>query len=111
MRVVILCSSPYSETGCAVSARLAQVGYVPVGALTLPSWDRPTLLRKVGQWGMRDSLRYAVAKVAPGKSATKAVVRNPYLEKALRHEGGTFRNLREVARTEPHHVGAKAPAV
>ena len=27
MRVVILCSSPYSETGCAVAARLAQLGY------------------------------------------------------------------------------------
>src|SRR5580765_261103 len=38
MRVVILCSSPYSETGCAVAARLAQLGYAPVGALTLPSW-------------------------------------------------------------------------
>src|SRR2546426_496356 len=50
MRVVILCSSPYSETGCAVAARLAQVGYAPVGGLTLPSWDRGTLLRKDAEW-------------------------------------------------------------
>jgi len=99
MRVAILCSSPYSETGCAVTARLAQLGYVPVGALTLPSWDRGTLLRKVGQWGLRDSLQYAVAKLSPRKSAIQKQIRNPYLEGALRHGDGVFRNLAEVART------------
>jgi len=99
MRVVILCSSPYSETGCAVAARLAQLGYVPVGALTLPSWDHKTLLRKVGQWGLHDSLQYAVAKLSPAKSAIQKQIRNPYLESALRHGEGIFRSLREVART------------
>lgn len=99
MRVVILCSNPYSETGCAVAARLAQLGYVPVGALTLPSWDRGTLLRKVGQWGLRDSFRYAFAKLASGKSTIRKQMRNPYLEKALRCGEGVFRSLREVART------------
>jgi folate-dependent phosphoribosylglycinamide formyltransferase PurN len=96
MRVVILCSSSYSETGCAVTARLAQLGHVPVGALTLPSWDRRTLLRKVGQWGLRDSLHYAITKLSPGKSSIQ--IRNPYLESALRHGDGVFRSLREVAR-------------
>src|SRR5258708_3899325 len=99
MRVVILCSSPYSETGCAVTARLAQLGYVPVGALTLSSWDRKTLLRKVGQWGLHDSLQYAVAKLSPGKSTDRRHVRNPYLESVLRHGDGVFRSLGEVART------------
>lgn len=99
MRVVILCSSPYSETSCAVAARLAQLGYIPVGALTLPSWDRATLVRKLGQWGLRDAFHYAAAKLRPGKSTTAKQVRNPYLESALRHEGGVFRNLREVAST------------
>jgi len=99
MRIVILCSSPYSETGCAVTARLAQLGHVPVGALTLPSWDRRTLLRKVGQWGLRDSLQYAVAKLSPGKSTIQKQIRNPYLESALRHGDGVFRSVREVART------------
>jgi len=99
MRVVILCSSPYSETGCAVAARLAQLGCVPVGALTLPSWDRTTLVRKFGQWGVRDSLRYAIAKLRPGKPAITKQIRNPYLESALRHRDGVFRSLREVART------------
>jgi len=99
MRVVILCSSPYSETGCAVAARLAQLGYVPVGALTLPSWDRRTLLRKVGQWGLRDSLQYAVAKLSPVKATIQKQIRNPYLESALRHGEGIFRSLRQVART------------
>ena len=99
MRVVILCSSPYSETGCAVTARLAQLGHVPVGALTLPSWDRRTLLRKVGQWGLHDSLHYAVAKLSPRKSTIQKQIRNPYLESALRHGDGVFRSVREVART------------
>jgi folate-dependent phosphoribosylglycinamide formyltransferase PurN len=98
MRVATLCSSPYSETGCAVAARLAQLGYVPVGALTLPSWDRRTLLRKVGQWGLHDSLQYAVAKLRPSKSTIQKQIRNPYLESALRHGDGVFRSLREVAR-------------
>jgi folate-dependent phosphoribosylglycinamide formyltransferase PurN len=99
MRVAILCSSPYSETGCAVAARLSQLGYVPVGALTLPLWDRRTILRKVGQWGLRDSLHYAVAKLSPGKSTIQKQTRNPYLESALRHGEGIFRSLQEVART------------
>ncbi len=97
MRIAILCSSPYSETSCAVAARLAQLGHVPVGALTLPSWDRGTLLRKVGQWGLRDSLHYAITKLIPGKSTIQ--IRNPYLESALRHGDGVFRSVREVART------------
>ena len=84
MRVAILCSSPYSETGCAVAARLAQLGHVPLGALTLPSWDRRTILRKVRQWGLHDSLYYAVAKLSPGKSTIQKQIRNPYLESALR---------------------------
>ena len=99
MRVAILCSSPYSETGCAVAARLAQLGHVPLGALTLPSWDRRTILRKVRQWGLHDSLYYAVAKLSPGKSTIQKQIRNPYLESALRHGDGVFRSVREVART------------
>ena len=98
MRVAILCSSPYSETGCAVTARLAQLGHVPVGALTLPSWDARTLLRKVGQWGLHDSLHYAVAKLGPSKSTNQKQIRNPYLESALRHGDGVFRSVWEVAR-------------
>jgi methionyl-tRNA formyltransferase len=99
MRVVILCSNPYSETGCAVAAGLSRHGHIPVGALTLPSWDRKTLMRKVGQWGLRDSFRYAVAKLAPGRSAAPEQVRNPYLEGMLRNGDKIFRNLREVATT------------
>src|SRR5712671_5224036 len=98
MRVVVLCSSPYSETGCAVAARLAQLEYAPVGVLTLPSWDRTTLLRKVGQWGLRNSLHYAVAKLTPGKATNRKQVLNPYLEGSLRHDGGVFLNLHDVAR-------------
>ena len=100
MRVAILCSSPYSETSCAAAARVAQLGYVPVGALTLPSWDRKTLVRKLGQWGLHDSLKFAASKLVPGKSANRMQTRNPYLENALRHKGrgAEFRNLHQVAR-------------
>lgn len=97
MRVAVLCSSPYSETGCAVAASLSERGYTLVGALTLPSWDRMTLTRKLGQWGFRDSLRYAVSKLSPGQPAKKKQVRNPYLETSLRHPNGIFRSLKEVA--------------
>ncbi len=96
MRVVVLCSSPFSETGCAVAARLAQAGRIPVGALSLSSWDRQTLLRKVGQWGLGDSIRFARAKVGPTK-ANRQQIRNTYLQKMLAREGGVFRSMFEVA--------------
>jgi methionyl-tRNA formyltransferase len=57
------------------------------------------LLRKVGQWGLRDSLRYATAKLAPGRATIREQVRNPYLEGALRNGDGVFRSLQEVARS------------
>jgi folate-dependent phosphoribosylglycinamide formyltransferase PurN len=98
MRIVVLCSSPYSETGCAVAARLVQLGHIPIGALTLPSWDRRTLLRKIGQWGAKDSFRYATAKLTPGKTSTSQRIRNLYLESALRHKKVSFRNLYEMSR-------------
>ena len=46
MRIVILCSSVYSETACATAVRLAEMGHVPVGALSLSTLDRGTVLRK-----------------------------------------------------------------
>jgi folate-dependent phosphoribosylglycinamide formyltransferase PurN len=106
MRIAILCSSPYSETGCAVAACVAQLGYVPVGALTLPSWDGTTLLRKFGQWGMRDSLNYAVSKLAPARRTSKPQIRNPYLEKTLQNGNGIFRSLRDVARAYGFPIAA-----
>jgi methionyl-tRNA formyltransferase len=56
-------------------------------------------MRKVGQWGLRDSLQYAVAKLSPRKATIQKQIRNPYLENALRHGDGVFRSVREVART------------
>jgi Formyl transferase len=97
MRIVVLCSSPYSETGCATAARLAQLGHTPVGAITLPSWDRGTLLRKLGQWGMRESARFAWSKLSPGKAAPETRLRNPYLAAGLQHGQRFFRSLHEVA--------------
>jgi methionyl-tRNA formyltransferase len=47
---------------------------------------------------VRNSLHYAAAKLAPGKSTLQKQVLNPYLERALRHGDGVFRSLREVAR-------------
>lgn len=98
MRVVVLSSSVYSESACAMAARLAQSGYVPVGALSLRALKAGTLLRKAGQWGWRSSLRYAGNTIFSRHSADARTVRNSYLAPALEHEHGTFRTLRQVGK-------------
>jgi folate-dependent phosphoribosylglycinamide formyltransferase PurN len=98
MRIVVLCSSPYSETGCAMAAHLARRGHVPVGALTLPAAEKRTLLRKLGQLGWRASARYAWSKLVPKGAAGKGQIHNPYLEEGLRFDGRLLLNLQEVAR-------------
>lgn len=80
-----------------MAARLAQLGHVSVGAITLPTLDRLTLLRKLRQWGMGDFVRYAWSKLIPSRTSAQATLRNPYLEPALRHQGRMFRSLHEVA--------------
>src|SRR6202049_149688 len=97
MRIVVLCSSVYSETGCAMAARLAEFGRVPIGALALPTVDRGTVLRKLGQWGVREVARYARAKLIPHHGNGTPQVHNPHLRPLLKHEDGVFRSLREVA--------------
>jgi len=97
MRVVILCSSIYSETASALSVHLAATGYVPAGALALPTLNRATLLRKLGQWGVRDVASYARAKLIPNHGDEQPHAVNPYLQPLLEHGTGVFRNLREVA--------------
>jgi folate-dependent phosphoribosylglycinamide formyltransferase PurN len=97
MRIVVLCSSVYSETACAMAVRLAKSSHIPAGALTLPTADRATLLRKLGQWGARNAIRYARAKLIPLRGNDQAQVRNPYLQPLLTHGEGVFRSLREVA--------------
>jgi methionyl-tRNA formyltransferase len=56
------------------------------------------LLRKLGQWGTRDVIRYARAKLIPHRSDGQAQLRNPYLQSLLKHGEGVFRSLREVAK-------------
>ena len=97
MRIVILCSSVYSETACAVAMRIAKLGHVPVGAIALPTLHRGTLLRKVKQWGVRGVTRYARAKLIPHPGDGKQQVRNPYLGPILKHKDKGVRSLREVA--------------
>jgi folate-dependent phosphoribosylglycinamide formyltransferase PurN len=97
MRIVVLCSSVYSETACAMAVRMAKSGHVLAGALALPTADRGTLLRKLGQWGARDVLRYARAKLIPYRSGGRTRLHNPSLQPLLQHDEGIFRSLREVA--------------
>jgi methionyl-tRNA formyltransferase len=97
MRIVILSSSIYSETACALALRVAEAGYVPVGALALRTLDRGTVLRKLGQWGVRGVTRYARNKFLPHRRDGQTLVSNPYLEPVLKHRDGVFRSLREVA--------------
>lgn len=98
MRIVVLCSSVYSETACATAVRLAESGYVPVGALSLPTVSRETLLRKVAQWGMRDVARYARTKLFSRSSAGQQPALNPYLRPLLESRGRVFRSVSDVAK-------------
>jgi folate-dependent phosphoribosylglycinamide formyltransferase PurN len=98
MRIVILCSSVYSETACAMAVRIAELGHIPVGAVAISTLDSGTLWRKLGQWGARDVIRYARAKLIPQRRDERAQVSNPYLLPLLTHEDGMFRSLREVAK-------------
>lgn len=97
MRIVILSSSVYSETACAMAVRLAGCGHVPVGALVLSTLERGTLLRKLAQWGVRDVTRYAWRKLIPNRGDAQGTVHNSYLQPFLKNGSGIFRSLREVA--------------
>jgi folate-dependent phosphoribosylglycinamide formyltransferase PurN len=80
-----------------MAVRMAQLGEIPAGALTLSSLNRATLLRKIGQWGVSEVAQYARTKLISPRGDGRAETRNPYLEGLLKHEHGMFRNLREVA--------------
>jgi folate-dependent phosphoribosylglycinamide formyltransferase PurN len=96
MRIVVLGSSVYSETGCAIAAHLAEQGHAPVGALVLSTLNRGTLLRKLGQWGIREVASYARTKFVARRTDNGAEVTNPYLRTTLAHDTGFFRSLWEV---------------
>jgi folate-dependent phosphoribosylglycinamide formyltransferase PurN len=96
MRIVILAPSGFSETACAMSAHLAESGYVAVGALAISTVDHKTLQRKVSQWGAKEVAGYAFAKLMSGK-AGQLSAKNSYLAPMLKCGTVTFRSLREVA--------------
>src|SRR5712671_1560599 len=97
MRIVILSPSVYSETACAMAVSLANAEYTPVAALALSTLNPKTLLRKIGQWGVREVARYARAKLIPQRDEAVQRVHNPYLLPLLHHKGGVFRSIREVS--------------
>jgi folate-dependent phosphoribosylglycinamide formyltransferase PurN len=99
MRIVVLSSSLYSETACAMAARLSEFQYVPVGALSLSTLHRATLLRKLGQWGVRGVAGYARTKLFSRPMIHAPQVRNIYLQPLLEHSGRHFRTLHEVAKS------------
>lgn len=97
MRVVVLSSSVYSETACAMAVCLAQQGYVPAGVLALRTLHPGTIVRKLGQWGPRRAADYARTKLFSRPANGPSQLQNPYLRPWLEHGAGLFRNLREVA--------------
>jgi folate-dependent phosphoribosylglycinamide formyltransferase PurN len=97
MRVVVFASSVYSETACAMAAHLSEAGYVPCGALALRTLDRSTLMRKIGQWGVRDVAHYAREKLFPPRDKAEIRFRSPYLAPFLNRGERPFHTLREVA--------------
>lgn len=101
MRVVMLCSSVYSETACATAVRLARSGNVPVGALALATLHGATLRRKVGQWGWRRSAEFARGKVFARRRPSDERVDNEHLMPWLKDspsgdETRVFRNLKNA---------------
>jgi methionyl-tRNA formyltransferase len=80
-----------------MAIRMAESGHVPVGALALPTVDRGTLLRKLGQWGVRGVAHYARTKLVPPHRDGQPRVSNPYLEPLLKDGDTVFHTLREVA--------------
>jgi len=80
-----------------MAAHLARRGHVPVGALTLPAAEKRTLMRKLGQLGLRASARYAWSKLGPKGSTKDGGINNPYFEEDLRFEGRVLLTLNEVA--------------
>jgi folate-dependent phosphoribosylglycinamide formyltransferase PurN len=99
MRIVILSSSLYSETACAMAVHLAEKGYVPSGALSLSTWNRKTLLRKLGQWGPQKVASYARAKFLPRPGQTSSQMQNPYLRPLLGGKIREFRTLQMVGKS------------
>jgi methionyl-tRNA formyltransferase len=97
MRIVILSSSVYSETACAMASALARAGHVPVGALALRTLHRATVLRKLGQLGVRGVAQYARTKLIPRQADNPQQLQNPHLHPLLAHGDKLFRSLREVA--------------
>lgn len=80
-----------------MAVRLAEAGHVPAGALALCSLDSATLLRKLGQWGVREVAHYARAKLIPHRTDGQPQLRNPYLRPLLKNGRVIFRTLRDVA--------------
>jgi hypothetical protein len=97
MRIVVLGSSVYSETACAMAVRLAECGHVPVGALLLSTLKPGTLLRKFAQWGVREVTRYAQKKLIPSYGDTQRRMHNPHLYRFLEHGSGVFCSLRQAS--------------
>jgi methionyl-tRNA formyltransferase len=82
-----------------MAVRMAEVGRIPVGAVAISTLHRGTLLRKLGQWGARDVVRYARAKLIANRGDVHAQVSNPYLEPLLQRGENVFHSLREVAKS------------
>jgi hypothetical protein len=77
-----------------MAVQMASLGHVPVGALSLSAFNRATLLRKIGQWGGLEVVRYARTKLFP--QSEDASARNPHLERWLQQGNKSFNSLREV---------------
>ncbi len=97
MRIVVLSSSAYSETACAMAVSAAELGHVPAGALALSALHRGTLLRKFRQWGWQEFRHFARTKLSPLQRSGPPDVRNPYLRPLLSRGNRVFRCLQEVA--------------
>lgn len=98
MRIVMLCSSVYSETACATAVRLSEMGYTPAGALSLSNFNRRTLQRKLDQWGVKRVAGYARTKLLSRDGSKPSPLQNEYLRPWLARGDHIFKSLRQVAK-------------
>src|SRR5271165_2637927 len=77
--------------------RMARLGHIPGGVLTLRTLGRATVVRKLGQWGLSGVANYTRAKLIPRHSGSQLQIRNSYLQPFLRNGSGAFRSMHEVA--------------
>jgi methionyl-tRNA formyltransferase len=99
MRVAILAPSIYSDRALGTVIALDETGFRPVGCVTIRTSSLPNLRRKMGEFGPRKFLSYAVRRtLAPNRPGRRGAETpdNPFIAARLARSGSAARNLAEL---------------